>query len=66
MSSKVILRLSQKYIDQSGYTIKNWYQIRTLLILCCQNAMIGAFFMIIPFMQQDPIFLCETPKGSGN
>jgi hypothetical protein len=60
MASKTIFDLSQKYIKQAGDTTKDWYQIRSLLIISLQYSMIGALMVILPFLEQDPVFLCKV------
>ena len=51
MPSKTIFDFSQKYIKQAGDTTKDWYQIRSLIIISIQYALIGALMVILPFLE---------------
>ena len=63
MPTKTIFDLSQKYIKQAGNTTKDWYQIRSLAIIGLQYSMIGALMVILPFLEQDPVFKCKNDAG---
>ena len=63
MPTKTIFDLSKKYIKQAGDTTKDWYQIRSLAIISLQYSMIGALMVILPFLEQDPVFKCKNDAG---
>jgi hypothetical protein len=63
--SKAIFELSEEYIKQAGDTASDVYQKRGIMIISLQYFLLGALMSILPFLEQDPKFMCPIEGQPG-